>query len=219
MQFAGRLWPVTVVLMVTVFCGFLYSWPLQSLLPTYPRTEPHYDPGQVSNALLYAGTGYAAGSVLVCLAGDRFGTRRAYVGMLLLSLLFVIPVFAVGGSHIVALWVLLFCLQGTGQGASGVLPKYVSGHFPVGFRAAALGFTYNVGALGGAAAPVLGAKLAEPLSLGTAIAVLALSLTAVVILLIGFDVPARVHSWADARRPALPSRAVLNSRTGLETGP
>jgi SHS family sialic acid transporter-like MFS transporter len=201
-QFAGRLWPVMVALMITVFCAFLYSWPLQSLLPTYLKTELHYDPGQVSDALLYAGIGYAAGSILSGFLGDRFGTRRAYVSMLLASLFFVWPVFALGEGHTVALWVLLFLLLGTGQGASGILPKYVSGHYPVRFRAAGLGFSYNVGALGGAAAPVLGAKLAAPLSLGTAIAVLGLSLTAVVIVLVGFDVPARVQRWADARHAA-----------------
>ncbi len=201
-QFAGRLWPVVVSLMVTVFCAFLYSWPLQSLLPTYLKTTLHYDPGQVADALLYAGFGYAAGSVLAGVLGDRFGTRRAYTVMLIASLAVVWPVFALGPGHVVALWVLLFLLLGTGQGASGILPKYVAGHYPVGFRAAGLGFSYNVGALGGAAAPVLGAKLAGPLSLGTSIAVLGLCLTAVVVLLVGFDVPVRVQRLADARRAA-----------------
>jgi MFS transporter, SHS family, sialic acid transporter len=203
-QFAGRLWPVVVALMVTVFCAFLYSWPLQSLLPTYLKTELRYDPGQVSDALLYAGIGYAAGSVLTGYLGDRFGTRRAYVGMLIASMVVVWPVFALGSGHTVALWVLLFLLLGTSQGASGILPKYVSEHYPIGFRAAGLGFSYNVGALGGAAAPVLGAKLAAPLTLGTAIAVLGLALTAVVVLLVGFDVPARIQRLAEARRPAGP---------------
>lgn len=200
-QFAERLWPVMVALMITVFCAFLYSWPLQALLPTYLKTELHYDPGQVADALLYAGIGYAAGCVLTGFLGDRFGTRRAYVGMLTVSLVFIWPVFALGEGHTVALWVLLFLLLGTGQGASGILPKYVSGHYPVRFRAAGLGFSYNVGALGGAAAPVLGARLAEPMGLGTAIAVLGLSLTSVVIALVGLDVPARVQRWADGRHP------------------
>ena len=88
-QFAGKLWPVTIALMVTVFAAFLYSWPLQSLLPTYLKTNLHYSPDQVSNALLYAGIGYAAGSVLSGYLGDRFGTRRAYVGMLIASFVFV----------------------------------------------------------------------------------------------------------------------------------
>lgn len=205
-QFAQRLWPVMVALMVTVFCAFMYSWPLQSLLPTYLKTDLHYDPAQVSDALLYAGFGYAAGSVLVGYLGDRFGTRTGYVAMLVGSLVFVYPVFALGQGHTVALWVLLFLLVGTSSGASGVLPKYVSDHYPIEIRAAALGFSYNVGALGGAAAPVLGAKLAQPLSLGTAIAVLALGVTALVVLLIAFDVPRRVQSLADARLGAADAR-------------
>jgi SHS family sialic acid transporter-like MFS transporter len=104
--------------------------------------------------------------------------------------------------HAVALWVLVFPLVGTSSGASGVLPEYVSDHDPIEIRAAALGLSCNVGALGGAAAPVLGAKLARPLGLGTAIAVLALGVTALVVLLIAFDVPRRVQSLADARHGA-----------------
>lgn len=203
-RFAQRLWPVVVGLMVTVFAAFLYSWPLQSLLPTYLKNDLHYDPGQVSDALLYAGFGYAVGSVVSGYLGDRFGTRRAYVGMLLVSLVFVYPVFALGEGHTVALWVLLFLLVGTSQGASGVLPSYISAHYPIGIRAAALGFSYNVGALGGAAAPVLGEKIAGPLGLGTSLAVLGAALTAVVVLLVGFDVPARVQRAADRRAAAAP---------------
>ncbi|SEG89294.1 MFS transporter, SHS family, sialic acid transporter [Actinacidiphila yanglinensis] len=211
-QFAGRLWPVVVALMVTVFSAFLYSWPLQSLLPTYLKTSLHYNPDQVSNALLYAGCGYAVGCVASGYLGDRFGTRVTYTGMLIVSLAFVVPVFALGGGHTVWMWVLLFLLVGFGQGASGVLPKYVSDHYPLNIRAAALGFSYNVGALGGAAAPVLGTKLAKPLSLGTSIAVLGVAFTAVVVLLVGFNVPVRLQRAADRRA----ERAGLPPRTGEE---
>ncbi|MFC4035352.1 sialate:H+ symport family MFS transporter [Streptomyces polygonati] len=200
-QFAGRLWPVVIALMITVFSAFCYSWPLQALLPTYLKTDLHYDPAQVSDALLYAGIGYAAGSVLTGYLGDRFGTRQAYIGMLTASLAFVYPVFALGEGHRVRLWVLLFMLLATSQGASGILPKYVSQFYPIRLRAAALGFSYNVGALGGAAAPVLGAKLAKPLGLGTSIAVLGFALTAVVVLLVGFDLPGRIRRRVDARHP------------------
>lgn len=196
-QISGRTWPMAVALMVTVFCAFLYSWPIQSLLPTYLKTVLHYDPGQVANALTWAGLGYAAGSCVVGIFGDRFGVRRTYAAGLLLSLVFVFPTFAIGGTAIVLVWVLLFILQGTGSGISGLLPKYIGDHFPVRLRAASLGFTYNVGALGGAVAPLVGAKIAAQIGLGPALTWLAIGLTLLTALLVGFDVPARLRPATD----------------------
>jgi SHS family sialic acid transporter-like MFS transporter len=192
-QLAGRLWPVMVAVMAATFCAFLYSWPIASLLPTYLKTDLGYDPGQVSNALTWAGLGYAVGSCLAGLAGDRLGTRRAYVGGLFLSLVFLFPVFALGkGSSVVLLWVLLFAMQATSQGISGLLPKYIADHFPTRVRAAGLGFSYNVGALGGAVAPLAGTSIAESIGLGRSLALLGAALTVVLALMIGFDVPARL---------------------------
>lgn len=191
-QIHGALWPMAVALMVTVFSAFLYSWPIQSLLPTYLKTVLHYDSGQVANALTWAGLGYAVGSCLAGAAGDRFGTRTAYVGGLTLSLLLVFPTFALGSGGIALVWVLLFALQATGSGASGLLPKYLADHFPVRLRAAGLGFSYNVGALGGAVAPVLGVKIADRIGLGPALAWLASGLMLVTGVLVAANVPARM---------------------------
>ncbi|OKI01329.1 sialic acid transporter [Streptomyces sp. CB02923] len=196
-QLGGRRgWVLYVSLTVTVFCAFLYSWPVQALLPTYLKTELGYSPGQVTDVMFYAGFGTMAGCWLAGFAGDRFGTRRAYAGTLLASLAFVFPVFAVQDS-LVALGVLLFALLALGQGISGILPKYIAGHFPTAARAASLGFVYNVGALGGAVAPVLGARLAEGMPLGRALAVLTFGLTLVVIVLVGGDVPVRLARLLD----------------------
>jgi SHS family sialic acid transporter-like MFS transporter len=191
-QLSGRLWPMAVALMVVVFSAFLTSWPIQSLLPTYLKTVLHYDAGQVANALTWAGLGYAAGSCVAGLLGDRFGTRTTYVTGLLISAVLVFPAFALGGGQIVLVWLLLFALQATGQGVSGLLPKFIGDHYPVRIRAAGLGFTYNVGALGGAVAPLAGARVASSLGLGHAMALLACVLAVVTALLVAFDVPRRV---------------------------
>lgn len=63
--------------------------------------------------------------------------------------------------------------------------------------AAGLGFCYNVGALGGAVGPVLGAAIAAKFSLGFALAILSFGFAAVVMISIGANIPRLLQKLVD----------------------
>ncbi|NIY64812.1 hypothetical protein [Streptomyces malaysiensis] len=53
-QFGGRRWPLILAVTVTVLSAFLYSWPIQALLPAYAASELDYDPAQISGVVFSA---------------------------------------------------------------------------------------------------------------------------------------------------------------------
>ena len=77
-QFEGPRWPTGVAVMITVFVAFLYSWPLQALLPTYYRQTLGLGSDTASNLVTATSFGAAAGCIMAGFIGDKFGTRKAY---------------------------------------------------------------------------------------------------------------------------------------------
>lgn len=201
-QFDPRRWVTGVAIMVTIFASFMYTWPIQGLLPTY-LDGVGLDKDVVANVVAIAGLGNAIGYIVAGFAGDAFGMRRWYAISLIISQAIVFPLFMQGGEYVLLVAALLFFNQLFGQGISGLLPKWVTSYFPVEQRAAGLGFAYNVGALGGAVGPFVGASLADSYGLGMALAVLSVGFALIVILSIGLNLPRKLQSLVnrDAVRP------------------
>ncbi|GCE46026.1 SHS family sialic acid transporter-like MFS transporter [Thermosporothrix hazakensis] len=189
--FSPRILPVFIAITLFIFAAFLYSWPVQSLLPTYLKSIG-YDATGVSQVMFAANFGTLLGCIFAGFLGDRVGTRRAYIYSLLISLVLILPFFIIGKANIWLLGLLIFVLLFVSQGIAGLHPKFMSMYFAPEVRGSGVGVAYNLGSLGGAIAPIWGAFFANLMGLGTALAVLMFFWTFVVVALVVFDVPGRL---------------------------
>lgn len=195
----GRRWlPLTLALLVLTFVAFCSNWPIGSLMPTYLKSVG-FDPARVGTVMFAANFGLLVGTLLAGFLGDRIGTRRTYVVSIFVSLVLILPVFALQGRNVLLLGVLVFLLQLTNYGPAGILPKYLADYFDVRVRGAGLGLVYNLGALGGAVSPVLGAWIGARLGLGVALAVLTFGWTLLLAAMIGLGLPDRIRRRTRAR--------------------
>lgn len=196
-QFDTKRWIIGISIMVAIFAAFMYTWPIQGLLPTY-LTSIGWDKQLVANVVSFAGLGNACGYIIAGFMGDLVGMRKWYAISLFLSQLIVIPLFTQTGGIVVLVAALLFFQQLFGQGVSGLAPKWVASYFPVEKRAAGLGFCYNVGALGGAIGPVMGASIAAKFSLGGALAIMSVGFAFILFVSIAFNIPKKLQLLVDA---------------------
>jgi MFS transporter, SHS family, sialic acid transporter len=203
-QLFSRQWfPVAVTIFVMMFANFGMSWPVLSLMPTYLKGIG-YDPHGVGQIMQIASVGALLGYWFSGFLGDWIGTRWAIVSVMAVSLIIVVLTFAFATAGLFTLGVLIFVLQFTNLGISGLLPLYIVEHFGIEVRAAGLGTTYNLGSIAGGLSPIWGASLAGTIGLGPAICALAFFWTVVCASIVGFEIPARVQRhYASPSAPKL----------------
>jgi SHS family sialic acid transporter-like MFS transporter len=199
--FSRRWILVAFSLFVMMFGSFGMNWPIQSLLPTYLKTLG-YAPAAVGHLMFIASFGALLGYWFSGFLGDWIGTRWAFVSTLLVSLAFTVLTFGLAASSTVVLGALLFALQFTNLGITGLFPKYIAEHFGVAVRSAGLGATYNLGAIAGGLSPIWGSLLGGSIGLGAAIGALTFFWSLVVIVIVGFRIPSRAAARGTHARGA-----------------
>jgi MFS family permease len=164
---------VTIAMIVLSFCTLYAYWAFNFWVPAYlslPIDQRGVGLGtNVVAALLVAmNVGGWCGYVLYGYVSDRFGRRRSFVSYLIAS---AILVFAYGRSRSAVVLLALgpvaaFFSTGYFSGFGAIIAEL----YPTAVRAAATGFTFNIGRIGSAAAPLLIASLAQRNGFGVAFA-------------------------------------------------
>lgn len=198
----GRQWfSVALALFLMMFASFGMNWPILSLMPTYLKSIG-YSAGGVGQVMFIASFGALLGYWFSGFLGDWISTRWALVGTLAVSLAFTVLTFALASHGMATLGILIFLLEFTNLGVTGLFPKYIAEHFGVDVRAAGLGTTYNLGAIAGGLSPIWGAALASSIGLGPAIGALTFFWTAITMVIVGFRIPARALAFSTKTAPA-----------------
>lgn len=211
-QFDPRRWVIGIGIMIVILSAFMYGWPILGLLPTY-LTGAGYAASTVANLLTIAQFGNMIGYFVTGFMGDWIGMRKWYFTSILIAQIIVFPLFFAGIKSAWLIGLLLFFNQFFGQGVSGLAPRWVSSYFPVEQRAAGVGFIYNVGALGGAIGPFVGASLAKSHGLGSALGVLSVGFGLIVVLGVRLNLPRKLQALVnpEAVRPEDGDDRYINS--------
>ncbi|MCK3655100.1 sialic acid transporter [Pasteurellaceae bacterium Macca] len=189
--FSKQQWPITLVIFAVCYSIFSVNWPIVGLLPLYLKENGYAE--NVKSLMFWAGFGILIGTLIAGFLGDKWGEKKTFVVSLLVSLVFLFPVFYLKES-VVLLGILLFLLMGTNLGIAGLVPKYMSKFFPTEMRSAGIGFIYNFAAIGGGVSPVIAASISNKIGLGAALIYVTLFWTLLLVIFVGLRIPERIQA-------------------------
>lgn len=115
--------PLTLCVFIVLFSIFGANWPIFGLLPTYLAGEG-FDTGVVSNLMTAAAFGTVLGNIVWGLCADRIGLKKTFSIGLLMSFLFIFPLFRIPQDNYLLLGACLFGLMATNVGVGGWFPNF-----------------------------------------------------------------------------------------------
>jgi SHS family lactate transporter-like MFS transporter len=175
----------------------LISHGTQDLYPTFLRLQHHFSPRSTSWITMVSMVGAILGGLVVGHLSDRIGRRKAMAGSALLALV-LIPLW-IFGSTTALIVVGAFLMQFMVQGAWGVIPAHINELSPPAVRGFFPGFAYQLGVLAASSIAYVEAVMAQHLSYGQSMAILAAAVLAVgaVVILAGPEAHAADFTRAD----------------------
>lgn len=163
-----KLFAYLVVLMAMMN---LISHGTQDMYPTFLRLQRGFSVHATSIITILSMVGAIAGGLLVGAASDRWGRRRAMIAAVLVAVA-AIPLW-VGGATMGLIVLGAMIMQFLVQGAWGVIPAHLNELSPGALRGFFPGFAYQLGVLIASSIGYLEALLAQHLSYGASMGLLA----------------------------------------------
>src|SRR5580765_5686457 len=164
---------ITASMIVLSFCTLYAYWAFNFWVPSYlslpiSQNGVGLGGGAVAALLVAMNAGGWCGYVFYGYVSDRFGRRRSFVTYLLVSAVLVVVYGSTKSpAALLALGpVVAFFSTGYFSGFGAIIADL----YPTSVRATATGFTFNIGRIGSALAPVLIASLAQTRGFGIAFA-------------------------------------------------
>lgn len=171
--FTERYRRVTIAMIVLSFCTLYAYWAFNFWVPAYlslpvDQRGIGLSTNVVAALLVTMNVGGWFGYVLYGYVSDRFGRRRSFVSYLIASAALVAAYGRARSTFVLLALgpVVAFFSTGYFSGFGAIIAEL----YPTSVRAAATGFTFNIGRIGSALAPLLIASLAQRNGFGVAFA-------------------------------------------------